>query len=445
VLPMLAVREREAPGLGAGLKVVRGVDDGLALRLEITICKECLLADLGARGEGHHSLLYLYHENLVTFMRRPAHLVDGELFDGPDRPVLVVVSDTNVRVRGPLLAISDPEGIDAARAHLGAADLGALLATMRGMAKERLHWSGFGLKRITPLHFLCEQQGGDAGELAAILEEQRRQLFVLYTANRASWEEGGYCAAYAGPEEVVELRMLPCAGGGLLVPSVEALRWPFEGQETDRLTLLQNVLAREIEGPGPEAHYCDLFGRLDVLLKRVYWHHRVLLDGQIDAHFELVETATRHAMDAAQAVSAQVDAVTKGVTDTLLGAVGVVVVTLLASLIKAEAEGRILQLGMWVYAGYLLFFQGGYRLGSIWHSYRLLASETEKRLELYRAKLGEERVAALSVPLARRKRQFERWFWSTAGVLGLIFLLLVALGFVAPGWVSATAGGARAP
>jgi len=442
VLPMLDVRPGVAPYINRDLQAIRAVHGALALRLEIAVDKQALLVQLGACGEDHHALFYLFHDNLLALIRQPPHRIDGTLFAAPDRPTLVVVSDTAVRVRGLLLAVVDPEGIDAAQARLGdgVEALRPLLSAMRGAAANRLHWSGFALPQITPLHFLCEQQGGDAGELAAVLDELRRRLFVLYTANRASYEDTGYCAAYAGSEDVAEMALASCAGSGLQVPSIEALRWPFEGTETDRLTLLQNVLAREVEGEGPVDRYCDLFRRLDHLVKRVYWHHRVLLDGQIDKHFELVETATQHAMDAAKAVSDQVEAVTKGVTDTLLGAVGVVVVTLLASLVKDETQGRLLQLGMWVYAGYLLVFQGCYRLGSIWHSYRLLSEETERRLEVYRAKLGEDKVRELSVPLAQRKRQFRWWFWATVGLLALILVLLFTLGVGAPGWLAATIG-----
>ena len=442
VLPMVEVREGKAPSLKARLQDVQTVDDALDLRLEIAVDKQALLVQLGARGEGHHALFYLYHDNLLAFIRQPPHRIDDTLFAAPDRPTLVVVSDTAVRVHGPLLAVVDPAGIDAARAHLGEGvdALRPLLSAMRGAAANRLHWSGFCLPQITPLHFLCEQQGGDAGGLAAILDEQRRRLFVLYTANRASYEDTGYCAAYAGSEDVAEMALAACTGDRLSLPSLEALRWPFEGRETDRLTLLQNVLAREVEGQTPAARYCDLYRRLDPLLKRVYWHHRVLLDGQIDRHFDLVEAATQDAADAAGAVAAQVEAVTKGVTDTFLGAVGVVVVTLLASLVKDESQGRILQLGMWVYAGYLFFIQGAYRLGSIWHSYRLLASETDKRLDVYRAKLGDDRIEGLSAPLTRRKRQFQRWFWFTAGLLLVMSIALVFLGSIAPTWLATTIG-----
>jgi len=152
------------------------------------------------------------------------------------------------------------------------------------------------------------------------------------------------------------------------------------------------------------------------------------LDGQIDKHFEQVQKAVDYVAEVAKEVSQALDSVAKTLTDALLATIGVIVLTLLASLVKNETQGIIFKIGMQAYAIYLLLFQGFYRMGSIGHSYVLLRRETDERLATYARRLGKEKVDGLAAPLKRRKEQFLLWFWLTTVVYVVIIVLIWCLG-----------------
>ena len=140
--------------------------------------------------------------------------------------------------------------------------------------------------------------------------------------------------------------------------------------------------------------------------------------------------------DTAKNMSEAVDSVAKKLTDTLLATVGVIVLTLLASLIKNKTTGALFRVGMQVYAGYLLVFQGFYRMGSIWHSYILLSKETRAELLTFDRVLGKPRVQAIAAPLVAADRQFLIWFWLTAFIYVAITIAVLALTTGLPGYLA---------
>jgi hypothetical protein len=438
--PALEVSAGQAPDLAAGLSWIAARTDALPLELDLALDKDAILDAMHARGPDHHSILFLFCDNLIRYLQQPLSALDGALFASPYQPTLIVVSDTPVRYAGPLLSIADPGVLVVALAHVTPlSDANRdLVDRYHDAAQKRLHWTGVELAHLTPLHASCERLGGALRDLDAALADLQRQLFVLYTANHASRDGTGYRAAYANSERVVELRVAPCMPGDALpAPASHVVRWPYEGTETDRLTLLQNVLARELEGGDPQATYRALYERLDHLMDEAAWHLRMLLDGELDKHFALVQTITTYVADAARGVADKLDAVTKGVSDSLLGTVGVVAVTLLAALVQNDLEQTVLRGAIWAYAAYMLLLQGAYRLGSIGHSYHLLEEETRAQLAVYEAKLGEKRVAAMLAPLRKRRAQFRWWFWGTVVLYALVTLGLAWLGYALP---SALAG-----
>ena len=167
----------------------------------------------------------------------------------------------------------------------------------------------------------------------------------------------------------------------------------------------------------------------------VIWHYRAFIEGQIDKHFEQIQKITDNVADVAKEVSQRFDSVTKGFIDTLMATIGVIVLTLVASLIKKDTQGEIFKIGMWVYASYLFFFHILYRMSSILHSYYYLNLGTNERLELYKAKLGGKKITELSTPLKRRRKQFLYWFWTTIFIYVLIIVTLFIIGEYLPVYI----------
>ncbi|MBN1814370.1 MAG: hypothetical protein JXA14_21195 [Anaerolineae bacterium] len=430
--------------IAAALGRIARSPGSLDLRIDLRIDKTSILKQHGLVGLPCHALSYIFVDNLVQALKLPLPDVDGALFASRDRPTLVFVSDAELCYRGYLLTIAGPKDIAQARAEAKplSASLRSRLDKYHSTAREHLSWLGFQFQHLTPLHFLCDRIGEGVDELDAILADHTLHLSILYTANRSTFDRTSFEATYAGSEETARLFLQ----SGVAVSEHEALLprlalWPHGGgdRDTNRLTLFQNTVARELAGDSPRENYRTFVQRLCSILGEARWHHRVFVDQQIDKHFEQVEKVTDYIAGVTKEVSQAIDALTKGLTDALLGAVGVVVLTMLATLLKGDVREFIVQLALWAYAAYLLLIQGAYRMGSIAHSYCLLQDETEKRLAAFREQLGKDRVKAVASPLERRKRQFWRWFVVTAAIYLAVIVLLCVLSFNLDGFLTPAA------
>jgi len=412
-------------------------DDDLELRLDLSLNKSSILKRYKLDSDQYNAIFYLFKDNLIKFLRSPLPNLDKNLFIGRNLPTIIIVSDTSIHYSGPFLTVV---GVDN---HLVKDKFSPINQKRQDWAEkyyttalDRLSWVGFELKNLTPLHFLCNRLDGNANELDSIISNHLLHLSILYTANRASYDNNHFQASFSSSDRTVTITL----DENEVQDEPKLLRrlaiWPYGGKETDRLIIFQNVVARELESGDQKDNYKSFVGQLRHLLDEARWHYRIFLDGQIDGHFEQVQMATNYVAEMSREVSKSIESVTKGLTDALLATIGVIVLTLLASLTKSEMQGDIFRYGMMAYAAYLFLFQVLYRMISICHSFELLKKETDERLEAYALKLGKKKVDALSSPFARRKTQFWIWFSVTVIIYISVIFLIIYIGRVLPEYLT---------
>ena len=438
--PLLEIKAgRAATDLEQALKHIARVNDSLALPFDLDLNKASILRKYQLPSDSCHALFYLFEANLIRFLQSSLLMLDDLLFIDRYQPTVILVSDASPRYTGPFLTIAGVDGTEQLQTTEA-----PIPSTLRSRVDKyhdstfnSLSWVGFQLKRLTPLHFVCQRMGGEADELDLIFSDHTLRLSILYTANRSSHDGNNFQAVYTCSKSTSTLDL----GAGVALPDRRSLLlrlalWPCGGRETDRLAIFQNVVARTLEADDPEENTHHFVRQLQHLLSEARWHHRVFLDKQIDQHFEQVQKVTGYVAERAKEVSQAFESVTKTLGDALLATVGVIVLTLVAALAKSEMQGAIFRTGMWVYAGYLLLFQGCYRMGSIWHNHALFRRETDERLTTYAQGLGRHRIEALARPFVRRKRQFTIWFRITVAIYVAIIALIVVLGVVLPSYLA---------
>ena len=287
------------------------------------------------------------------------------------------------------------------------------------------------------MHFLCDRKSAFSGAMNTILCSHLLHSCILYMANRSVYEkfERNFQATFTSSTSERTLSF-PNRPGDTVIEDQRLLSqlatWPFSGKGDERLSFFQTVLTQEIDNDNPDKNFGEFCIRLKHLLRQACWHYKVFIDGKIDKHFEQVQKVTDYVTCAAQEVGRTLDSVTKGLTDTLLASIGIIVLTILAALVKKETRGDIFKIAMWAYASYLCIFQLLYRLGSILHGYLLLKEGTEERLYEYSTALTRKKVEGLTFPLERRKRQFWIWFIVTVFAYLIVILLILILANKSP-------------
>ncbi len=430
--PLLEVTEGRLPDdLEQKLVDIQKRADQAHIPFELTLDKAKLLAQHGLDGSQAKAIYYFFGQNLAALLDSPLPQLDTVLFDGRDRPTVVILSDAAGRYCSPLFYLFGQDGFQAAQACARPPKPVTLERVQKYHAatRESLNWVGFELENLTPLHFLGADSAQGLPEIVSTLHRHLLTLCIVYTANRSSYDGRQFQAVYASAERAATLALEAPGEDGSEWRTLSTLAlWPYSGKETDRLTILQNVAARQLVDEDPAQNFHSFVHQLKHLLSEARWHHRVFLDGQIGKHFEQAQAVTDYVAQRTQEVSEALDKVTKGLADNLLAAVGVIVLSLLASLVKNEVQGLIFMLSMRIYAAYLFLFQGVYRMASVWQSYQLLQQETGEQIADYTQRLGRRKVEPLTRPFERRRRQFLNWFWGTLGLYLLFSLVFWWLG-----------------
>lgn len=283
-------------------------------------------------------------------------------------------------------------------------------------------WIGFDLKNLTPVHFLGKWSGDDATqEFARAAAVKLQNLTVIYTANRCSQtpDPVGFQAMFANSERAVFLELQNTAVLENNEIFAALTNWISSGK--DALTVFQTVVARILHDDSPEKNYQSFATSLPTLYRDAEWNYKLFIDGKIDKHFEDVQKFSGSIAEIAKKISEGIDTVTKSVTEALLAAIGLLIVTILTALVKNEATTIIFQITFVAY-GIYLFTIATYRMGSIWCGYQTLIQDAEESKAVYKLKLGDEKIAVAAKPIERRKTQFQRWFRGT-----IIFYLLLII------------------
>jgi len=414
-----------------------GGDD--SLNLELVIRKEPLHREIDFDSALAHIRLYFFEWGLREALSGNPGSLDEVLFEDSGEHHILVVAGDSIHFSGPMLTIASQEHLPVIRESLdGVGERNKRRLQSYRSARDHLNWLNFNLNHITPLHFLCKNCLGVDSDFAKSVQQalcsHLFQLGILYTANRSEQINGEtFRSTYESSEQTATLHVeSECSRYPDAKHLVHFVRWPFGGEHSDRLMILQNVIARSLRGRNEREAVTDLSVHLGDVLKEARWHFRAFIDERIDQHFDRVERATTFANNVAREIEQRINSITKGLTDALLGAIGVVLGVLLGTLVKGGADDRLLKYGMIAYSVYLVTFHGLYRMWSIYDGFHILEQDTENRKAEFEAQLSGSRYENIVGALDRRVSQFKRWFWVTVVLYIIVSLALFIGAFQAP-------------
>jgi hypothetical protein len=348
--------------------------------------------------------------------------LDQYVFRDRHKRTAMLLLEGDLHYRGEFLVIATPNYLPEIAESLEPVSLSLLHRVDRyhQVAFDELNWVGFQFKNLTPLHLLCIEHNRAAENLASILRRHLLHATVLYTATRSVRKGRAFLCDYASSEQTASLTLttdpIPEDKSDTLV---RFALWPYTSAKTDRLTILQSVVARELQRLDSRQNYRAFVEQLRHILREARWNHRVYISGEIDKHFEQIQKATDYVSGVAEDISAAIDSMTKALTETLLATIGVVIASLIAALVREEMSESLFRLGMRVYAVYVVL-QMIYRMGGVLYSHWVLNANAKGRLQTYEDVLGREKMADVLSPVNRRNLQFYVWF-------GVTFVLFICL------------------
>ncbi len=192
-----------ATDLTKAVQRIAQCDDTLELRLELSIDKTAILRQVGLADIPCYPSLYIFKDNLDRVLELTLPWLDENLFESSSQPTVIVVADAELYYSGLFLTIIGLKAVEQFKATIKPVhpDLKARVDQYHETARESLNWARYELKRLTPLHLLCQRTTEPDNKLDSLLAEHLLHLCILYTANRSTFDGLKFDATYAGSEQ----------------------------------------------------------------------------------------------------------------------------------------------------------------------------------------------------------------------------------------------------
>lgn len=401
--------------------------------------------------ESCHAVLYVFPERLNHYLLS-AKLTDLEKDLWPERTAktIILVPGLEIWMDGPLLSVfggrytedwheAFSDAPDTSRAERIFAD-----------ASDLLRWEERWLAYLTPLHLALQSKvGASAVEGHLVVDALRMHLanaILLYTAERTVWRDGFFVSTYATTRAIVEVPHLSTkilrdgnTTASILAKGLDGLRQTFEWAYavpwglSERLPVVQIAIVNALRAAPPEQRSHVLLSNAEQIHDNLKWTWREFLDDQFDAFLSQVQQVEAYVSETVSSHSQQVTELVKSVSETMLAAVGVTIVSFVAALFKDNFDATVFRIGIWAYVAYVFFFPLLYSLGNQVSRYKALERQFQRRRERFEQRLHPYRVADIVGNEVQDSRQrFWTWFWITAAIYILVIALAIFAAYAVP-------------
>lgn len=421
------------------------LDNTSTVVLDLVLDKTCYARRLlGKVPDSCRPILYFYPGRLNHYLTA-ADLTDLESDLWPDGTVkaLLLVPEYDIWMNGPYLAVmgsryrerwaealSEPTEADANR-----------LENIYTEARGLLRWEERWLTHLTPAHLqIPSNTESDRRAHDLFLRPLQIHLanaILLYTAERTVKKDGRFVSTYATTRATVKLPhlhpdaehendILSSGVGGLW----KIFEWAYDAtwSLSERQPVVQIGIVNTLQAVHPDRQDDLLLENAPRIRDDLKWHWRELLEDKVDTYLGQVQEVENYVSEAVTSHNEQVTQLVKGVSETMLAAVGVTLASFVAALFKDNFDVTVFRIGVWAYVLYVFFFPLLYSLSNQVGRYRALERQLQYRRRGFDQRLHPDRVAEIvgdEVKVSRRRF----WFWFRVTVT--VYFVVIAVAIIA--------------
>jgi hypothetical protein len=290
--------------------------------------------------------------------------------------------------------------------------------------------------------------------LLRVLYGQLLALSLIYSANQSKQisDRGGWRFTY-GVGQVAELTYSSIDGFSsalgadepgwspweAVVSLAETVLWAYEDtkESVDRLHVLQSVVGERLQSNDAVAN-----GRLIVrhalpLHQQIEWSWQSYIEGKLKLYFDRVRQLEDLVAQTVEAFGEQVRTLVKGVTDSMLAGVAVVVGSFLGALFSSKFNAPVFRLGVLLYAAYLAVFPGALGLTSAYQQFATACRGFIRRKEEFKKRLFADSVDVIvGNAVDNATGRFEGWFVVAVAVYAVVIVVLFLAALFVPDLMS---------
>jgi hypothetical protein len=315
--------------------------------------------------------------------------------------------------------------------------------------RDNLMWQEPYVRFITPLHLDLAGTSEPRDPVTNALRVHGANLFLLYTADRTVTDRmvadvsGNLVAIYEGAGQSVPVatadpwRMLPEDAAAGIADLFHLAHWIYEPRWLiDRLALAQLAIAQALAPPPAAGRTERLIEAAGNIFGNLRWHWKAFIEAKLEAYDAEVRRLKDDVSNAVWSFSDQITDMIKGLSETMLAAVGAVLGSIVAALFRDKFNPTVFSIGMIAYAVYVAAFPLGFGMAHQYARYRSLKERFAARKSSYAEVLPADKVdEATARPILRSEQRYRHWFIATVIAYLVVILLSIAVALVAPSLV----------
>jgi hypothetical protein len=289
---------------------------------------------------------------------------------------------------------------------------------------------------LTPMHLELKKVEQPDDLITKALLIHLINSFLIYTADATTGsDDNPIRAIYAGsnacadiilakqPEDL-EISLKEC--GALIA----IFNWAYAESQwvNDRLPFLQVAVVQALKTDGKRVRVKSLLQNASSIWNGLDWEWKSFIDGEIESYVTGVKDLEDYIDQTAKAYSDEISSMIKGLVDTMLAAVGVLIGSFIGSLLGKDFSPSIFKIGMWSYATYVLVFPFLYSMFYQLQRYFELRYGFNLRIESFKRKLLEDKVSSV---IGKRVQYCQISFILWFALIALTYIAVIAFALMA--------------
>jgi len=423
----------------------------------VTVDKARLIGGIAGPSPARTVRVFLFAAALRHALAHGLSRFETEVWGEAPAPLVIAVLDTDISLNGPHLTIVGGVSLHEASAAAGLPLAAIDFAPIIESRDRYIGWDSAWVRALTPWHFELSGTCADS-ELHGLLRAELVKLAVLFTCDRARIRStptppGEILAEYRGREHVAVIPIDERAPLDCTDKEVEAVLravdWCYErhggqGQPDwvgDRLPFVQTRVAQSLESHPAEDRFVIFARAMPYLQEGIEWHWKAFIEGKVSEYLDRVQQVETVVSDTVAAFADRTAALAKGLTETILAAIAVLIGSFIAAAFDTPFNATLFRIGVLTYAAYVVLFPGVIGLVASVSNLRSARAEFDTRVSRFDETLYPEKVTEIvGDRVTDAESSYYRWLAVVAIMYVAVAIAACVAALIVPHHISGSSG-----
>lgn len=409
---------------------IKKIDQKVICSLGITIDKKSYVRKKFSGNQNIRVILYLYEYGIINLLQSNFKTIEEALFQNRNVKSIIIILEKDICMSGDYIAFIGGNCIEKYYKKVlpnEPPDFNIINDIIK-IREDTTKWIKIDTN-LTPFHFFGEYFFEDS-DLNKIIKNIFINFIILYLADKSKKTNKYITSTFIGTGQVnVEtLKNILNIDDNTLKCFKDLFIWAYKENTLDKSLFIRNIISLNLSQEN-EKNYKILIEKIAHINNAILSNYKIYISNTIDKYFKIRKEAIDYSQSLSDHFNSQISEIINSVVKIMRDSVVAAVGTLLPYVIKPELSPFLFNVGLKVYALYVLLFPCIYTMSHNYLQFQSIIEDFEKRKIHFSEFMEEGNINDILIsPIEKRKKQFKRWFFITLClyILIVIFIFIIS-------------------